>query len=337
MVWSVLGARPGFEVGQAEFLPASKLDLSLGWERYRDPGIYGASQHLYDVAPIGLRYALARNVQMGLFWPMVGVENLTSPTLSLAPAAGDITFELAFGHDELEYDYREAFVFSTRIIDESPAVPRSRAQTSVVDYNRDATSRDYYPFVFHNTDFSLGWDFTKRLEGRVRLHASVRYVYELSTNETLTNVFAFNGLIDQNPSNAQNTAGLSNFQDAKISFFSLEKIFQKLFWTTSLTDPWSDKANDHIEYGLALDTTWDLHYDFAGTPVEVSVSPFLEISGAQRFTQLSMMKSHLQSTLGAELAWGPRLRTKFGFTRILWAENNYDYSDGARLELSFLF
>ncbi len=76
--------------------------------------------------------------------------------------------------------------------------------------------------------------------------------------ESLTNLFSLTGFINENDETQQNTSvGNTSdiaLEDSSFSFFGIEKIIQKLFWTTNLKDPWVDKKNDHLEISLSIDT-----------------------------------------------------------------------------------
>ncbi len=330
---------PGFfDTETALFYPTGHLVLALGLDQYLSYSTSGNLQKRYGQVPFNLSYSLVRNVQVGVTIPLVWA-TATKTGKSLGLAGGDGLVELHFGNDEPEYDYRESFVFKVRVPDASPPVGREKRFSSGLDYEGDdfvLQVSDYYPLVKHNVDLTLGWNFSKQILPKTFMHFNARYVYELNTNETLTNIFAFNGFIDTT-NDISSTSNFDNYAGAKFSLFGIEKIFQKFFYSTSFTDPWSDKKNDHLEFSLAFDTTLDLHYELFERPISLSLRPFTELFFLKRFTEDSLYKSNLAWTFGVGFFLPFGLRYQFGYTHVFWSENKFDYEDSARMNLSFVF
>jgi hypothetical protein len=339
-VWSMTG--PGFfDTDSAYFFPTGHLALSLGYDQYLSYSSSGNLQKHYNAVPFNLSYALARNVQVGISIPLIWVAAPKSgKTLGLV--GGDGLVELHFGNDETEYDYRESFLFKVRIPDASPPVGRDqRLSTAKFSYSGDEfvikdSSSDYYPLIKHNGDLTLGWNFSKQILPKTFVHFNARYVYEFSTNESLTNIFAFNGLIDTT-NDVSTTSNFDNYQGAKFSLFGIEKIFQKFFYSTSFSDPWADKKNDHLELSLALDTTLDVGFDLFEKHFSLAIRPFSELFFLKRFTEESLYKSNLTWTVGAGIFLPFGLRYQFGFSHVFWSENRYDFEDSARMNLTWVF
>lgn len=332
-----LQAFPGYlNTRSTEFYPRGRVGLSVGLERFEDRGPYGTWPLVFSAVPVSIATALARNVQLGLTLPFVWVENLARPDRSLALVAGDMVLDMEFGHDEPEYDYREAFTFRVRIPDTSPPIDRNRRLSTLErDYAEGSTVRDYYPLTLHHQEMALGWNFSKQLGEKTWLHFNARYVYEFGTNESLTNMFALQGaLVSTNDistiTNAEALAGTT------FSLFGIEKIWERFFGWTGRVDPWADKANDRVELSLGVDTTLDLGYHVSGRKIPFAIQPFAELFLSKRFTEESLAKSHLDLSAGAAFHLPAHLRLQFAFTRVLWADARFDYQDALRMNLTIL-
>lgn len=334
-----LQAVPGYlNTRSTQFYPRGRVGLSVGLDRFEDRGPYGTWPLVYTALPINLTTALARNVQIGLTLPFTWVDNGARPDRSLAPVAGDMLIDMEFGHDEPEYDYREAFTLRVRIPDTSPAIDRNRRFSTLTrDYAESASVRDYYPLSLHNQELALGWNFSRELGQKTWLHFNARYVYEFGTNESLTNMFALQGVLVS--TNDISTLSGTNFEalaGTSFSLFGLEKIWDRFFGWTGRVDPWADKRNDRVELSLAVDTTVDLGYHVAGRKIPFSIQPFAELFLVKRFSEESLAKSHFDLSAGASFHLPAHLRLQLAFTRVLWAEERFEYQDAVRMNLTIL-
>ena len=332
-----LAAQPGYlHTRSTEFYPVRRLGLTVGWERHEDRGPYGTWPLVYTLLPITLTTALVRNVQLGLTLPLAWVDNLARPERGVPPAAGDMLLDLEFGHDEHEYEYREAFTLRVRIPDTSPSIDRNRRYATLPrEYLEASPVRDYYPLVRHSGELCLGWNLSKEFLPRTWVHFNARYTYEFGTNEGLTNMFALQGVL-VNSNDVSSVSNLEAFQGTSFSLFGIEKIWDRLFGWTSRTDPWADKRNDHLELSLGVDTRFDLGYHVAGRSIPFAVQPFAELYWAKRFSEESLAKSHIELSAGAALHLPGNLRFQFALSRVRWAENLFEYQDSATMSVTIL-
>lgn len=334
--WAPAASTRYLNTHSAFFDPPGRVALDLGLTRFEDRGPYGAYSMIYSQVPVVMTTSLARNVQVALTLPVIWVENVLRPERSMPPAVGDLLFDLAFAHDEPEYDYREIFTFRTRIPDTSPNVAQNRRYNPVVDYEPTSTVRDYFPLARHNGEMALGWGLTKEVAGRLQVHLGFRYTYEFGTNETLTNFFAFQGVLV----NSNDTSTFSNFdafQGTTFSLFGIEKVVQRLFGWTDFKNPWADKANDHLELSLSIDTRIDLGYHFGQHPVHVALVPFAELFWVRRFSEESLAPGHLDLSAGVGIELPAQMKLTLALTKVLWREGAHPAQDGMHLGVSFLF
>lgn len=282
-----------------------------------------------------MTYAPVKNVQLGLTIPLVSVYDARlNETRNVA--IGDFQVDFEFGHDDLEYDFREAFTFRTRI-NTGPAIDRNlRFSSTPSDFTIQSSLADYYPLVKKNVDFALGWNFTKEILPNTSFHFNFRYVYELAPDETLTNIFAFNGL-DGSSNQTSTVTNLNQFNGSTLSLFGIEKIIGRLFWTTGLDDPWKDKINDHVELSAAIDTTFNLEYYLFDRRFSLALKPFLELFFLKRFSEESLFKSNLSITAGIHFRLFSALRYQIAFSHILWSESRFEYQDAAHMGLTLFF
>ncbi len=339
----LLGAQPSFaglkyaQTRLAHFYPPGHLVLDLGFQNYFSSGEFGDFQGRYYFIPLSLTYAVVKNVQLGVTIPVAGIYDAQFNRYQKF-SFGDFQVDFEFGHDDYEYDFREAFTFSTRIGTGVPVNRERRLSTtpSFYKFTGQNPPDDLYPFVKNNADFSLGWNFSKELFQGTSVHFNFRYVYELGPDEGLTNIFAFNGLVDST-NDTSTVTNVDQFSGSTVSLFGIEKIIGRLFWTTGLDDPWKDKINDHLEFSTAVDTTFNLEYYLFGRRFSFVLKPFLEIFFSKRFTEESLYKSHLDLTVGIHLKLFSLLRYQIAFTHVLWSESRFEYQDAATMSLTLFF
>jgi hypothetical protein len=269
--------------------------------------------------------------------PIVVREEKVSQNIFTKTGELDLTFQI--GHDDTEYNFRDALVVRFRI---NKTVTESVGRNNSINedkynYGTEADDLSYYPIIKNDNPFTLGWNFTKSIAQRSTFNFNFYYNYEyIEGDDFVSNIFGEFGAWARNAetgaSQSDPTASNTDF-----SFFGIERIFQKLFWTTDLKDPWVDKRNDHLLINASIDTFFNLDYYIGKQKLTLGFKPFIEASFLYRFSQESMYRSRLVLVPGLWLKIGKYIRFLVGFEKTLWAEEYYSIDDASYLALEFHF
>ena len=287
--------------------------------------------------PIYFDYNIIKNVsvQVGLP-PTVSIFNIKdNQPIQEAPlyfgGNGYLKFLLAF--DDYEYNFKHAISIGYYFSSSSQNFNETRKTNSA--YNtRDFTINDFYPLIKNSENLSLGWVFSKKIDKKTLFNFNIKYFYELQSPESLTNLFTLSSFINENDQIQQSTSTDNiALEDSSFSFFGIEKIIQKLFWTTNLEDPWIDKKNDHLEISLSIDTQLFLDYTIASFSIEGSLNPFIDLNWLYRFTDESLYKSHLLVSTGVIYNMTPFLYYLFTLNHFLWQEEAYDFKSSIHVNI----
>jgi len=327
-----------FYTRSAYFNLEGRGTLASGLTQLSVSGDYGDYQKRYFIIPLFFDFSLVRNVQTGVEVPIVGFRDIKRDTVEFAPV-GDVQAFLEFGRDDTEYNFRDAIIIQVTYgsgqgasFDIMTNEKRSEA------YSREINNKGYYPASRGNNQYALGYRLTKHIGNNSSFTFNGSYVYELLEGETFKSNFVdeFQGVIIESASNTNDTA-VGKFSTSDYSFFGIENIFKKLFWTTDPENPWHDKANDHLEFSCTIDTYFDTDYYIGERRIEFGFKPFIELSYHYRFTGLSLYKSRLILVPGMWVKIGSKIRYLFGVSKILWAENDFEYDDAAQMRVLIQF
>ena len=293
-----------FSTQSAYFADEGRVKIIVDFNQYEKRGKFGARQYLLQEIPFTIRVAILRNLEASLKLPVVfGYNFLTEDRL---PAVfGNVEIELRFGRDDDEYNYREAFYISYRI-GSGPSVEKPAEGTLI---GGDALDPSYYPAVSSLYEFSLGWHCTKDIGEKSQFHFNSAYTYQLNEGENLDRLINFEGVTG---GAIETNANGENIQRNSFTLFGLDKSLKRLFWTTSLNNPWADKKNDYITLNAAIDTRLSTGFFFGKRQLILALKPFLEMTWLIPFSDESYYVSRFTLVPGMLLELTRYFRYAFG-------------------------
>ena len=326
---SRLEASDYFFTQSAHFHYDSSVSIFFNFNQYIRKNRFGNAQYLLQELPFKIKATIIKNVQASIAIPLIFGRSFTTGA-DLPLAIGDLELEARFGHDDSEYNYRQAYYFKYR----ASISPTTTKIASAQRFSQDVQEASYYPLASQFDEMTLGWHGTKNITPKTQFHLNLNYVYQLSTNESITNLIAF-----ENISNAdvETNARGGKLQDIRFSLFGLDTTLQNLFWTTSYNQPWSDKRNDHVNISMAIDTLIDADYYFGSKKVLLSLKPFLEVTFVLPFTSESFHHTRILITPGLLLKFTKHLRYLFGVGFLSSSITRFEFEAASFMSLRLVF
>lgn len=308
-----LPAAPYTQTEDAIFLGNGHGEISLNYQQHFIQSPYGAQLQKLHQLPLELRYNLVRNVMASLEWSFLYVENYSLEETQ--GATGDLEVQIFFGRDITEHQYRDAYYWGFRRSGGAESITEESERSSVLD---NSVKTSFYPLSVPVNRMSLGYLLSKNYSDKLQFSLDFAYHYELKEDESATNFLAFQGVQNDNVQGGEQDMGNS------YSLFGLDESFRKLFWRTSLSDPFEDKKNDHLQVKAAIDTTFYTEYHFPERNVAFVSRPFLEFVYFHPISEESFQAQAFTLIPGLWFKIGERYKFKLARSITLYKENKSD-------------
>ena len=303
-----------FFTQSSHFKEPGRFSFFIDYYQYLKQNKFGVNQYLLQEVPLKIKATLVKNVEVGVSIPVVFGQNyLTSETLS--PVIGNIELELRFANHDEEYDYQYSYYFNYRI---STGVVAQKLSPSELD--GDVIRASYYPVASSLDEMQIGWHMTKKITPKTEFHFNFNYTYQFTNNENITNLIGLEGFESEIETNARG----GKLSQANFTFLGLDKTFRRLFWTTSLNDPWEDKKNDHFVVSMVLDTYLGMDYYFDKRKLLIGLKPFIEFTWLFPFSNESFYNPKLLIVPGVYLKFTRYFGYLFGLGLVF---DNWQYFD----------
>lgn len=258
------------------------FSLFIDYNQYLKQNKFSVNQYLLQEISFEIKTTLVKNVEAGIAVPLVFGHNYLNDN-ELPSTLGNIEFELKFGKDDDEYDYRYAYYFKYRV---STGPPTQKPLLSIEDEQN--INHSYYPLTSSLEEMTLGWHASKNIGRYVKVHLNFNYTYQFTNNQGITNLFRFENVSSDN---VETNARGGKLSPTRLTLFGLDSFLRQLFWTTSLNNPWSDKQNDYLNIAMAVDFYLNTDYYLGTKKILLGVKPFLEINWLLPFSGESFYTS----------------------------------------------
>ena len=293
-----------FFTQSAYFHEAGRVSFVIDFNQYLKQNSFGVNQYLLQELPLKVKATLVNNVQASITIPLVfGLDYLTAEPLSTE--LGNLEFELRFAADDEEYKYCQAYYFKYRV----GTGPPTQKIEEPSQLSGERASVSYYPLASSLEEMDLGWQATKNIFPKTQFHLNLTYTYQLSDNQTITNLIGFEDIVNDN---VETNARGGRLATTRVSLFGIDTSLRNLFWSTSLNDPWSDKKNDYFTLSMAIDTYIGTDYYFGRKKILLGLKPFVEFTWLIPFSDESFYHSRLLLVPGLFLKFTKHIRYLFG-------------------------
>jgi len=315
-------------------------NLSVNLGKYLYHNEYGRAEREYLYLPVYMQYGLTSFVQLAAFLPIINARNVIESKGNMFSggegiAVGDFHIELKFSDDNKEPEYNYSIVVRYQYKSGvqtglSPQEIQMLTDKSGVDRKITVS---YYPFSKGVENLGLGYYLTTDLFKKIDVNFNATYTYEFGIIEdeaegerrmTIKDFFKFENIIEKE----KDKEGKETEKFKIKSFFGLEKMFKRLFWTSSKSDPWSDKRDDHITLSLSLDTFLDTDYYIGKKRVLIGLRPFVEFTGILNWHESSTTRSCLMINPGLWIKFTNPLRYMISFTFVAARSREFPFDTG---------